>query len=345
MNSYLLHADADSFFASVALRDRPELATKPVAAVAHLFIASANYPAREYGIHAGMLVDEARELCPRILLVESYRQEVEAVGDALYGLFDSVARGIEPGSIEEAFLDVGARTPDAALEVAHELRRRAAAELRIPVSVGIGRTKLMAKLASRAAKPDGVHVIDEGRELELRTELPIGEVWGIGSRTEARLLKLGVARIGDVDVIPRDELLRVCGTGMARRLWRIRAGTDEAMISPIRHRTSLTSESSTSGYARADRTPEEVVEGCVERVCHRATRAGLSATGMKLELRPVGLGAVREKYHGIDSSASFEVWMPVARKLLAASKTSEIESASVTLTGLVPVEMVQPTLF
>ena len=345
MNSYLLHADADAFFASVALRDRPELAAKPVAAVAHLFIASANYPAREFGIHAGMLVTEARELCPRILLVESYRQEVESVGDALYSLFDSLARGIEPGSIEEAFLDVGARTLEEALEVAHELRRRAATELRIPVSVGIGRTKLMAKLASRAAKPDGVHVIDEARELELRTELPIGEVWGIGARTEARLIKLGVARIGDVDVIPRDELLRVCGTGMARRLWRIRAGTDEATISPIRHRTTLTSESSTSGYARADRTPEEVLEGCVERVCHRATRAGLSATGMKLELRPLGLGPVREKYQGIDSSASFEVWMPVAKKLLAASNTSELESASVTLTGLVPVEMVQPTLF
>lgn len=88
-----------------------------------------------------------------------------------------------------------------------------------------------------------------------------------------------------------------------------------------------------------------MLEGCVERVCHRATRAGLSATGMKLELRPLGLGPVREKYQGIDSSASFEVWMPVAKKLLAASNTSELESASVTLTGLVPVEMVQPTLF
>lgn len=258
----------------------------PVAVVVHDFIASANYPARARGVRSGALAHDALRQCPELTLIDVPRAEVEEVGDALFDIFRNSARVVEPGSMEEAFLDVGASDWAGAVDAGHALRRRVARELGIPISVGVGSTKLMARLASRRAKPDGLAVIDSGEEAALRSTLPLRDVWGIGATTLQRLGRIGVLRLGDVDGIPRNELQHVCGTAMARRLWRIRAGTDDALLRPVEQRTAPTAEGSTAGYARPDRTPIELAQGCVERLCHRAERAGLAGTGITLILRP-----------------------------------------------------------
>jgi DNA polymerase-4 len=300
----ILHADADSFFASVVLRSHPELRSSPMAVVVHGFVASSNYPARERGVTGGMLVTDARRRCPGLALFDVPQGEVEETADALFDLFGSVARAVEPGSMEEAFLDVGAGDAvgagdgigvgggigagggdAAAVRAAVELRRRAWQELGIPVSVGVGRTKLMAKLASRAAKPDGLHVIDAATEQRLRTTLPLRKVWGVGRSTLERLETLGVRRLGDLDAVLPERLLDACGTMMTRRLLAIRAGTDDAVVRPVSERTVLSSEGSIAGYARPDWTVAELVETCIRRVCKRAMRAGLGATGLTIVVR------------------------------------------------------------
>lgn len=342
----LLHADADAFYASVALRGRPELAAAPVAAVAHVFIASANYPARACGVRSGSLVQDALARCPDLVLVEVPRAEIEEVGDALLDLFHASARAVEPGSIEEAFLDVGPVGWEGAVEAAADLRSRAAEELGIPVSVGVGRTKLMAKLASRAAKPDGIHVIGIEQEAVLRSGLPISDVWGIGPATQRRLGLLGVEKLADIDSIPPATLLKSCGTTMARQLWGIRNSTDDAVVRPVERRSSLTAEGSIQGYNRPDLTPAELVENCVERACRRAQRAGLAAAGITLTLKPVrSATSVVLKRGAPNATADRDVWLAVARELLRPGRAPELVGVRVTLTGLVPADRLQDRLF
>ena len=342
----LLHADADAFFASVATRGRPELAALPVAVVAHVIVASANYPARARGIRSGTFAPDAVRQCPDLILIDVPRAEIEEAGDALFDLFRESARAVEPGSVEEAFLDTGARDWDAAVAARPALRRRAAAELGLPVSVGVGRTKLMAKLASRAAKPDGLHVIDGDREADLRVSLPIADVWGIGPRTVDRLHELGITRLGEIDAVSRHALQSACGTTMARRLWRIRAGTDDAVVRPVENRTSLSAEGSVKGYARPDKPPAELAETCIARLCHRATRAGLAGTAITITLRPEADGPlIVLKRTGPAATADPEVWLRVAHDLLADAPDLALDGLRVTLTGLLPATRVPDTLF
>jgi len=342
----LLHVDADAFFASVVLRSRPELVARPVAAVAHVFIASANYPARDRGVRGGTLVQEALRQCPELLLFDVPRAEVEEVGDAMFDIFHDVARAVEPGSIEEAFLDVGARDWTTAVQAGHTLRARVQRELGIAVSVGVGRTKLMAKLASRAAKPDGLYVMDAAQEARLRTSLPMTEVWGIGPTTLHKLSTLGVAKLGDLDSIPADQLLRVCGTTMARKLSRIRDGTDDAVVNSVERRTVLTAEGAIRGYERPDKSLTELMETCLERLCRRADRAGLAGTGITLALKPdSGEPPIVLKQNRLVATAEPETWLPIGRELLGHQWVPRLAGMRVSLTGLIPVERVQQTLF
>ena len=344
--SPVLHVDADAFFASVALLSRPELTERPVAVVAHVYIASANYPARAHGVRAGMLAQDALRQCPDLTLIDVPRAEVEEVGDALFDIFHDSATAVEPGSIEEAFLDVGASDWAGAIDAGHALRRRVASDLGIPISVGVGSTKLMAKLASRRAKPDGLYVIEPDEEAALRTSLPMSDVWGIGATTLERLTRIGVFRLGDVDGIPQNELQHVCGTAMARRLWRIRAGTDDALVRPVEQRSVLTAEGSTAGYGRPDRTPRELALACVERLCKRADRAGLAGTGITLTLRPeTGGKAILLKRTLAAGTTDGDTWLSVADDLLAGEAVPRLAGLRVTLTGLLPLDRVQHTLF
>ena len=342
----LLHVDADSFFASVVLRHRPRLAAVPVAVVAHVFVASANYPARARGVRGGMLAQEAQHLCPELVLIDVPRDEVEEVSDALFDIFRESARAVEPGSMEEAFLDVGAQTLPEAVAAGEALRARVARELGIAVSVGIGRTKLMAKLASRAAKPDGIHAIGGDEEAGLRETLPVADVWGLGAKTVERLRLIGVARLGDLDRVPRDELQRVCGTAMARRLRAIREATDDAVLHPVEGRTTLSSEGTISGYNRRDWTPTELLEACVARACRRAERAGLTATGITVVLRAeTGAPPVTLKHKTADAVADPQFWTEALRAPLADAAVQHLVGVRATLTGLVSPERAPQTLF
>jgi DNA polymerase-4 len=342
----LLHADADAFFASVALRDRPELRDRPVAVVAHVVVACASYPARERGVRAGTSIDEALRRCPELVLLDVPHGEIEEAGDALLDLFHAYADAVEPGSVEEAFLDPGTDDVEEAVALAASLRRRAASELRLPLTVGIGRTRLMAKLASRAGKPDGLHVIDAAREAGLRSSLTPREVWGVGPRTLTRLADLGVTTLADLDAVPPEELHQTCGTAMARRLRQIREGTDDAVVRPVTRRTSFTATGSTSGYARADRTPEDLLAACVERVCHRARRSGLAGTSLTLTLTPASGERARVLRTSLaEATASDAAWQPAARSLLERAPIPRLAGVGVTLERLVPVDRVQGALF
>ncbi|GAB3426540.1 DNA polymerase Y subunit UmuC family protein [Flindersiella endophytica] len=342
----VIHADADAFFASVAARQCPELAGLPFAVAAHVVVACPSYPARAYGVHGGMYVEEALARCPGLRLVEVPQAAVEQASEELFDLFESLAAAVEPGSMEEAFLDVSAMSWGEAEQAARELRRRAHDELALAVTVGVGRTKLMAKLGSRGAKPDGLAVIDTEREHHLRRTTPIGDLWGVGGRTSERLRRYGVSHLADLETLSDTELRLLCGTTMARRLRQMAAGTDDATVRAVARRTTFRAEGSVSGYARDDRTPLQLVHSCVERVCTRAQHAGLAAGTLALVLTPVTGTERTRRRRLLDPTNDRAECLAVAEELLEAEPVpQELDRLGVTLGSLVRSDRVQLTLF
>jgi DNA polymerase IV len=341
----ILHVDADAFFAGVAQRDRPELASRPFAVVAHMYVASGNYLARAQGVRGGDLVSAAQRKCPGLALVELDTAANEAASEALHDLLRESAVAFEPGSMEEGFLDVGAIAWAEAIRIGERIRERAVAEIGITVSVGVGSTKLMAKLASRTAKPDGLHVIDPDVELRLRAELAVADVWGIGEKTLRRLDELGVRVLRDVDALDDVTLERACGVGMARRLRGIRAGTDDASVRPIEERDSLSASAGTRAYGKPDRTPSQLVELCVQRVVRRATRADLVATGIALHLEPLAGAAITRRASSVEATDDEAHWLGLAQQLLRDDVVPRLGGLRVTLTGLISRSRGQQALF
>jgi len=231
----LLHADADAFFASVAIRHRPDLRRRPAAVASHI-VMSANYPARAHGVTGAMPVREALRRCPDLVLLEHDAEDQRVASAALMALFRRRARRVEPGSMEEAFLDPGPADP---VSLAHEVRRAADTELGLPVSVGVGRTRLIAKLASRRAKPDGLLVVDPATEARWRAELTIADTWGAGPRTVDRLAEAGVGAIRELNGWDEARLAGIVGVAQARRLLAIRDGVDDATVRLLGPRRSV----------------------------------------------------------------------------------------------------------
>jgi len=196
----ILHADADAFFASVEQRDDPALRGRPTIVGGGVVLA-ASYEARAYGIHSGMGGRRARQLCPQAIVVPARFEAYTEASRALFDLFEETAPLVEGMSLEEAFLDVRglehiSGTPR---QIAARLRRQARERVGLAVTIGVARTKVLAKMASRAAKPDGLLVIEPERERTFLEPLPVEALWGVGDVTALKLRAQGI-KIGRAHV-------------------------------------------------------------------------------------------------------------------------------------------------
>lgn len=223
----ILHADADAFFAGVEARDDPSLRGRAFV-VADWVITCASYEARALGIRSGIPVAPVLREHPGLLVVPPRMAAYAWSSAELLALFRRWAVVVEPGSMEEAFLEPGP-VRDVA-EHARELRRAAREELGLAVSVGVARTKLFAKLASRRAKPDGLVVVDAATEARVRPRLVLADLWGVGGTTARRLTAAGLHTVADLDGLDEAGLKPVVGTAMARRLLAVAAGTEDAVV-------------------------------------------------------------------------------------------------------------------
>jgi DNA polymerase-4 len=235
----ILHVDMDAFFASVALRDRPELRTVPVViggGGGRGVVLCATYPARAYGVSSGMPMARARRMCPHLVVVAPGFTELSAVSSAVVDVFRSVTSLVQPVSLDEAFLDVSGslRTFASPTAVGEHIRARIADEQRIHCSVGVAATTQLAKLASRRAKPDGIFVVPRDHATAFLHPLPVDELWGVGAKTASRLRKLGLQTVGDLAHAPVSILQRAIGPVHGAHLHRMAWGTDHHPVVPRR---------------------------------------------------------------------------------------------------------------
>jgi DNA polymerase-4 len=234
----ILHVDMDAFYASVAIRDRPELQQVPViVGGGHRgVVLSANYPARAYGVRSGMSGRQAHELCPQAVRVSPDFRDFETVSRSVMEIFREVTPLVEAYSLDEAFLDVSGavRRLGSPLRIAEYIRARVHDEQRIDCSVGVAGTVSVAKLASRRAKPDGVLVVPPDEVVAYLHPLDVGELFGIGPKTRARLHRLGLRTVGDVARTPRPTLQLLVGRALGAQLHQLAWGTDRATVTPRR---------------------------------------------------------------------------------------------------------------
>jgi DNA polymerase IV len=240
----ILHADLDAFYASVEQLLDPSLRGRPIAVGGGVVLA-ASYEAKAFGIRSGMAGRRARELCPQLTFVSGHFTEYQRLGDAAIEVLGDYTPLVERISIDEAFADVAGCThlfgPPA--DIAKTIRRRVREELGLPISVGVARTKHLAKIASQVAKPDGLVVVDPETELEFLHDLPVELMWGVGPVTKARLAEKGVLTIGQLAKLPPGSLEPLVGDALGQKLAALAWNRDPREIKTSRRAQSAGAQS------------------------------------------------------------------------------------------------------
>ena len=240
----ILHADLDAFYASVEQLFDPALRGKPIAVGGGVVLA-ASYEAKAFGVHGGMSGRKARELCPQLIFVGGHFKEYQRLGDAAMKVVGDFTPLVERISIDEAFADVVGCTHlfGPPVEIAKTIRARVRNELGLPISIGVARTKHLAKIASQAAKPDGLLFVDPSSELEFLHDLPVEMMWGVGPATKARLAEEGVLTIGQLAETSPRSLQRVLGRAVGEKLCALAWNLDPREIETRRRAHSAGAQS------------------------------------------------------------------------------------------------------
>src|SRR6201991_565147 len=227
----ILHADLDAFYASVEQLLDPSLRGKPIAVGGGVVLA-ASYEAKAFGVHGGMPGRLARELCPQLVFVGGHFGQCQRLGDAAIAVLSDFTPLVERMSIDEAFADVAGCTHlfGSPAEIATTVRRRVRAEVGLPISIGVARTKHLAKIASQVAKPDGLVVVEPETELNFLHDLPVGLMGGVGPGTAAKLANLGVTTIGQLAALPGNRLAQLVGYAAGRKLTALAWNRDPRVI-------------------------------------------------------------------------------------------------------------------
>jgi DNA polymerase-4 len=327
----ILHADVDAFYASVAQRDEPRLRGRPVI-VGSWVVMAASYEARARGVRSGMGTSRARRLCPEVVIADPSFESYMEASRAVFAIFERHVRVVEPGSMEEAFLDAtGAADP--AVEIAGRLRRCVRDEVGLPLSVGVARTKVLAKIASRSAKPDGLYVVDPERELEFLHALPVERVWGIGPATAQRLRARALSTIGDVAALGEGELMAILGKAAGRYVHAIAHNRDHRPVRRRRGRRSFGAQRALRPGPRSRDELDEAVAGLAERLARRMERKARAGRTVILRLRFGDYTRATRSHTLAEPTGDAGTVAAAGRRLLDAAMPA-IAARGITLVGL-----------
>lgn len=318
----ILHVDMDSFFVEVERLDAPQLRGRPVAVGGtgrRGVIASASYEARQFGVHSAQPTATALRLCPELTVVPSSHGKYGEASAQVFAIFRSFTPLVEGLSLDEAFLDVkGLRHHyEASVDVAEEIRATLRDSLGLPASVGVASVKFIAKLASEAAKPDGIRHIAASEQDSFLRRLPASAMWGVGPATEAALARLGVETIGDIADLPESALIQAVGPTTGRQLHDLARGFDPRPVVPDSAAKSVSVEETYEEDLDTRDLVETALLGHSQRLSWRLNRAGLRARTVTLKVRFADFKTITRAQTATRPLAGQREIYRVARALLA----------------------------
>jgi DNA polymerase-4 len=330
----ILHADIDSFYASVEQRDDPALRGRPVIVGAGVVLA-ASYEAKAYGVRTAMGGRIARRLCPRAVVVSPRMSAYSEASKAVYRVFDDMTPLVEGLSIDEAFLDVRGmqRLAGSPAEIAARLRREVRKRVGLPITVGVARTKFLAKVASGVAKPDGLLVVPPERELSFLHALPVERVWGVGEVTAAKLHHVGIATVGELAAMSESALVSIVGLATGRQLHALAHNRDPRRVQARRRRRSIGAQCALGRRRRSPAEIDAVLLGLVDRVTRRMRAAARIGRTVVLRFRFDDFSRATRSLTLDEPTAETQTIMDTARGLLAAASPT-IERRGLTLVGV-----------
>jgi DNA polymerase IV len=282
----ILHADLDAFYASVEQRDQPRLRGRPVIVGGGIVLA-ASYEAKRRGVATPMPEHRARQCCPDAVVVPPRFEAYTEASRAVFEIFRNTTPHVEGISIDEAFLDVGGlgRVSGTPFEIATRLRARVLDEVGLPITVGVARTKFLAKVASGVAKPDGLLVVEPERERDFLHPLPVGKLWGVGEVTERKLHERGIRTVAEVAALDERHLVAMLGRASGRHLHALAHLRDPRPVESGRRRRSIGSQQALGRGRPTAETRETLLLGIVDRVTRRLRAAGRLGRTVTVRLR------------------------------------------------------------
>jgi DNA polymerase-4 len=330
----ILHADLDAFFASVEQRDDPGLRGKPVIVGGGVVLA-ASYEAKAFGIRTAMGGAQARRLCPQAIVVGGRMSAYSEASKAVFAVFRDTSPVVEGLSIDEAFLDVRGmeRISGTPVEIAARLRRRVLEEVGLRITVGVARTKFLAKVASAVAKPDGLLVVPPEGELAFLHPLPVERLWGVGAVTAAKLHAWGVMTVGQVAALDEGTLVSVLGRASGRHLHALAHNRDPRPVQVGRRRRSIGAQHALGRRPRTVGAIDAVLVGLVDRVARRLRSARRVCRTVVLRLRFDDFSRATRSHTLNEATARTSTILATARGLLAAAQPT-IELEGLTLVGI-----------
>jgi DNA polymerase IV len=289
----VLHLDLDAFYAAVEQRDKPSLRGRPVV-VGGLgprgVVSTASYEARRFGIRSAMSMAEARRRCPHAAFLAGRFRVYHAASEVVMAALRDLSPLVEPLSLDEAFVDLAAGpatdlTTATVRSIGTSLRRVIRERTSLPASVGAATSKLLAKIASELAKPDGMVIVQPGTELDVLSPLPVRSLWGVGPATASRLTRLGVRTVGDLDRITERELVDLLGEAHGRSVYRLARADDTRPVSAERESKSVSVEDTFDRDIADSALLSALVERLAGRVAARMAASGLSGRTVTLKVR------------------------------------------------------------
>jgi DNA polymerase-4 len=330
----ILHADLDAFFASVEQRDDPRLRGRPVI-VGPGVVLAASYEARAYGVSSGMGAAKARRRCPQAVVVEARWSAYVDASKAVFEVFDETAPLVEKLSIDEAFLDVAGlgRISGSPTEIAEGLRRTVRERVGLPVTVGVARTRSLAKVASGVAKPDGLLVVPPAEELAFLHPLRVERLWGVGPATANKLHLRGITTVGQVAELPEAFLISILGQASGRRVHALAHNRDPRPVRVGRRRRSFGAQSALGGSRRSPDALDATLVALVDRVTRRMRAARRVGRTVVLRLRFDDFSRASRSHTLAEATAATGTILVTARGLLRAAMPI-IERRGLTLVGV-----------
>ena len=315
----ILHADLDSFYASVEQRDDPALRGRPVIVGGGVVLA-ASYEAKAYGVRTAMGGRQARQLCPAAIVVPPRMSAYSKASDDVFDVFRNTSPLVEPLSVDEAFLDVSglARVSGTPVQIGARLRAEVRDRVGLPITVGIARTKFLAKVASQEAKPDGLLLVPPDRELAFLHPLPVRRLWGVGAKTAEKLHAHGIHTVADVAELGESTLSSMVGGAMGRQLFALSHNVDRRRVVTGVRRRSVGAQRAL-GRAGNTMSPNEidaVVVNLVDRITRRMRKAGRTGRTIVLRLRFDDFGRATRSCTLPRATASTDAILAAARGLV-----------------------------